>query len=185
MATWQQGQPAWIQRDHFVNQFHAVIDTRKRQLTRERAEHLIPVVDEKVGQEKGRPFVKQLYLVPDEDIIVETGIREFIRCNIEKSRLSAEGNVTDDYWKAFETTLLSRWEKIHTRICRMSKSETEQDIGYQIFTETTEDHREKLAGNDTEQVYLTSGTYHRLAAMIRIGWHPRFSELMSKLLKTS
>jgi hypothetical protein len=185
MASWQQKQPAWIQRDHFVNQLHAVINSRKRQLTRERAEHLIPVADEKVGQEKGRPFVKQLYLVTDDDIIVETGIREFIRCNIEKSRLSAEGNVTDDDWKAFETTLLSRWEKIRTRICRMNKAETEQNIGYQIFTETTEDHREKLAGNDTEQVYLTSGTYHRLADMIRIGWHPRFSELMSKFLKTS
>ena len=54
-----------------------------------------------------------------------------------------------------------------------------------MFTDTTEEHREKLAGSDTEQVYLTSGTYHRLADMIRIGWHPRFRELMSKLVKAS
>lgn len=67
----------------------------------------------------------------------------------------------------------------------MKKSEAEKDIGFEIFSETTEDHREKLAGNDTEQVYLTSGTYHRLADMIRIGWHPRFKEFMSKLMKTS
>jgi hypothetical protein len=185
METWQKKQPAWIQRNHFVNQLHAVIDSRKRQLTRERAENLIPVADEKVGQEKGRPFVKQLYLVTEDDATVENGIREFIRCNIEKSRLSAEGNVTDDDWKAFETTLLSRWEKIRTRICRMKKSETEEDIGFEIFSESTEDYREKLAGNDTEQVYLTSGTYHRLADMVLIGWHPRFKELMSKLVKTS
>mgnify|MGYP001578657701 CR=1 FL=1 len=46
-------------------------------------------------------------------------------------------------------------------------------------------YREKLAGSDTEQVYLTSGTYHRLADMIRVGWHPRFRELMSKLVKAS
>ncbi|MEX0828667.1 MAG: ABC-three component system protein [Nitrospirales bacterium] len=181
MAAWQQKQPAWIQRDHFANQLYAVIDRRKRQLTRERAEHLIPVADDKIGQEKGSLFVKQLHLVTDDDGIVDNAIRELIRCNIEKSRLSVEGNVTDDEWKAFETALLSRWGKIRARVIRMKKLEPEEDIGFEIFTETTEEHREKLAGSDTEQVYLTSGTYHRLAGMIRVGWHPRFEELMSKL----
>jgi hypothetical protein len=123
--------------------------------------------------------------VADDESVVDTAIREFIRCNIEKSRLSAEGNVTDDDWKAFEIALLSRWEKIRARVIRMKQKAPEDIIGFEIFTETAEEHREKLAGSDTEQVYLTSGTYHRLADMIRIGWHPRFKELMGELLKTS
>ena len=86
---------------------------------------------------------------------------------------------------AFETALLSRWDKIRARVIRMKKLELEEDIGFEIFTDTTEEHREKLAGSDTEQVYLTSGTYHRLTDMIRIGWHPRFKELMSKFVKAS
>lgn len=185
LATWQQKKPVWIQRDHFVNQLHAIIGRRKREMTRERAEHLIPVTDDKIGQEKGSPFVKQLHLVTDDEEIVDNAIREFIRCNIEKGRLSAEGNVTDDDWKAFETTLFSRWEKIRSRVIRMKQTAPEEDIGFEIFTDTTEEHREKLAGSDTEQVYLTSGTYHRLAGMIRVGWHPRFEELMRGLLKIS
>lgn len=180
MTAWENKQSAWIQRDQFVDQLHAILGNRKRQLTRERAENLIPVSDEIVGQQKGRPFVKQLYLVTDDDAVVETGIREFIRCNIEKSRLSEEGNITDQDWKAFEATLLARWDKIRARIIRMTASDAEEDVGFEIFTETTETHREKLAGNDTEQVYLTSGTYHRLADRITIGWHPRFKQLMSK-----
>jgi hypothetical protein len=60
LALWEQGQPAWVQRNHFVNQLHAIIDRRKRQICRERAENLIPVTNDIVGQEKGRPFVKQL-----------------------------------------------------------------------------------------------------------------------------
>jgi hypothetical protein len=182
LAKWQQNQPAWIQRDHFVNQLYAVIDLRKRQIARERSEHLIPVTDDKLGQEKGSPFVKQLHLVTDDDSIVDNAIREFIRCNIEKSRLSTEGNITDDDWKAFEISLLSRWDKIRARVIRMKKAAPEEDIGFEIFTDTTEDYRERLAGGDTEQVYLTSGTYHRLADMIRIGWHPRFKQLMSKFI---
>jgi len=185
LAAWQQNQPAWIERNHFVNQLHAIIGLRKRQITRERAEHLIPVTDEKVGREKGSHFVKQLHLVTDDDGVVDNAIREFIRCNIEKSRLSVEGNVTDDDWNAFEAALLSRWDKIRARVMRMKQSHPEQDIGFEIFTDTTEEHREKLAGSDTEQVYLTSGTYHRLADMIRVGWHPRFKELMQKLIKES
>ena len=185
LAAWQQKQPAWIQRDHFVNQLHAIINRRTRQITRERAEHLIPVTDDKIGQEKASPFVKQLHLVTDDDGIVDSAIREFIRCNIEKSRLSAEGNVTDDDWTAFETALLSRWDKIRARVIRMKQASPEEDIGFEIFTDTTEEHREKLAGSETEQVYLTSGTYHRLADMVRVGWHPRFEELMRELIKTS
>jgi hypothetical protein len=182
LASWQQKQPAWIKRDHFVNQLHAIIDLRKRRISRERAEHLIPVGDDKIGEKKGSLFVKQLHLITDDDSVVDTSIREFIRCNIEKARLSAEGNITDDDWLTFESTLLSRWDKIRARITRTRQGTPEKDVGFEIFTDTTEAHCEKLAGSDTEQVYLTSGTYHRLAELIQVGWHPRFQELMRDLL---
>ena len=182
MSAWLQKQPAWVQRDHFVNQLHAILDRRKRQVKRERAELLIPVTDDKVGSEKGRPFVRQLYFVSDDDMIVDTAIREFIRCNIEKARLSKEGNVTDDDWRAFENVLVSRWSKIRSRVLRMKSGAAEQDVGFEIFSDTTLDHREKLAGSDTEQVYLTSGTYHRLADLLTVGWHPRYEALMREIL---
>lgn len=183
LANWQQQKPTWIKRDHFVNQLHAIIDLRRRKISRERAAHLIPVCDEKIGKEKESWFVKQLHLITDDDSVVDTSIREYIRCNIEKARLSAEGNITDDDWLSFESTLLERWEKIRARIMRMKQGNLEENIGFEIFVDTTESHCEKLAGEDTEQVYLTSGTYHRLAEMVRVGWHPRFEELMRGLSK--
>ena len=182
LALWEQNEPAWVQRNHFVNQLHAVIGRRKRQMSRERAENLIPVPDDSVGHERGRPFVKQLYLVTDDDAIVETSIREYIRCNIEKIRLSTEGNITDEDWEQFQRALQSRWEKIRSRVIRMKRGTAEEDIGFEIFTESTEDYREKLAGADTEQVYLTSGTYHRLADLLSVGWHPRYEDLVKELL---
>ena len=183
MSSWRENQPAWVQRDHFVNQLHAILARRQRQISRERAEHLIPVTDDKIGPQKGRPFVKQLYLVTDDDSVVDTSIREFIRCNIEKARLSREGNVTDDDWTAFQRALESRWQKIRSRVIRLKSGTAEEDLGFEIFTETTEDYRERLAGSDTEQVYLTSGTYHRLADLLTVGWHPRYEALMQEILK--
>lgn len=178
--AWLKGSPAWVQRDHFVNCLHAVIGRRRRQIVRERAENLIPVTNEKVGQQRGRPFVKQMHLVTDDEAIVDGAIRDFIRCNIEKGRLSVEGNITDDDWLAFEAALLSRWERIRARVLRMRKSDPEEDVGFTIYTDTTEAHREKLAGSDTDQVYLTAGMYHRLSDLIRVGWHPRFEELLEE-----
>ena len=180
LALWQTGQAAWISRNSFVTQFHAVLDRRKRQQTRERAANLIPVIDEQLGKEKGRVFVKQIYLVTDEDSRVDEAIREFLRCRIEKSRLSADGNITDQDWIDFEDSLKTRWSKIFSLFKRLDRAESEEDVGFKVFCETTDGHRERLAGVETEQVYLTAGTYHRLADQLVVGWHPRYVELVNQ-----
>lgn len=180
LTLWQKRTPAWILRDSFVTQFHAVLDRRKRQKGRERAANIIPVYDEQIGQEKGRNFVKQIYLVTDDDVRVDESIREFIKCNMEKTRLSADGNITDQDWIDFEEALRSRWGKISSREKRFGQGKPEEDVGFKILTETTDEHRERLAGIETEQVYLTSGTYHRMADRLAVGWHPRFEELMKQ-----
>jgi len=172
--SWSKGVPAWIHRDHFVNRLHTCLESRRRRVLRERAENLIPVAKDAIGEKRGNTFVKQLHLVLDDSDDVDSAIRDYIRCNIEKSRLSSEGNIGDDEWIAFEAALLSRWSKIRSRVIRMRENIDERLVGFEILTETTESHREKLAGFDTEQVYLTSGTYHRLADLLRVGWHPRF-----------
>lgn len=180
LNAWHQNLSAWVRRDHFVNQLYAIIDRRRRQIRRERAEHLIPVTDESVGKEQGSPFVKQIHLVTDDNSFADMAIRDYVRCNVEKIRLSREGIITDNDWIDFETSLQSRWERIKGRVLRMSKDKEEEIVGFEILTTTTEDYREKLAGSDTEQIYLTAGTYHRLANLIRLGWHPRFQEIMGK-----
>ena len=180
LRQWQENKPAWIHRDHFVNELHAIKGRRHREIARERAESLLPVSDAALGEQKESKFVKQLYLVTDDDSLVGTAIREFIRCNIEKGRLSAEGNISDADWIAFEAALFTRWVKIRRRLIRMSQGASEEDVGFGIFTETTESYCEKLAGVATDQVYLTAGTYHRLAEILKVGWHPRYSELMGE-----
>jgi hypothetical protein len=180
LETWQQGKPAWVKRNHFINQLDAILARRKRVMSRERSAHLIPVNEDTVGSQKGSRFVKQLHLITDDDNTVDGAIKDFIRCNIEKARLSREGNITDQDWLCFEDTLLTRWQKIRTRILRMNQGQPLEDLGFNIFTDTTEEHKEKLAGCETDQIYLTSGTYHRLAELLKVGWHPEFDTLMKQ-----
>ena len=61
LALWQCRQPAWISRDSFVTQFHAVLNRRKRQQTRERAANLIPVIDEQLGQKSAPSLVRAVH----------------------------------------------------------------------------------------------------------------------------
>lgn len=179
LDCWRSGKQYWVERDHFVNQLHAILDRRHRAKARERAEHLLPVDDDSLGAHRGKGFVRQLHLITDDTTLVDGAIRDFLRCGIEKLRLSAEGNITDDDWLALEADLVSRWKKIHPRILRMSREKSEEDQGFEVFVETTEGHRARLAGQETEQTYLTSGTYHRLADAAIVGWHPRFLEMLA------
>lgn len=180
LLAWQAQQPAWIARDHFVNRFHAALEQRRRRVQRERSEHLLPVPAGDVGKELGRPFVRQLHLITEDDSVVDNSIKDFLRCTREKLRLSREGNITDDDWLAFEAALKRRWESIQARVKRNSTQKSGEDIGWEIYTDTTEDHREKLAGQDTDQYYLTSGSYHQLADLLDLGWHPEWRKLMKK-----
>jgi hypothetical protein len=75
LAAWRENNPAWISRDHFINHLHAVLDRRKRNIVRERAEYLIPVSADAIGEEKGRQFVKQLFLVTEDPVLVDSSIR--------------------------------------------------------------------------------------------------------------
>jgi hypothetical protein len=181
LGSWNENKPAWITQIQFANQLHAILERRRREIKRERSEHLIPIKDEAVGKERARPFVKQLHLVTEDDELVDGSIRDYVRCKIEKLRLSQEGNITDEDWVAFETALIARWQKISASVQRTQSNRSSEDIGFAILTETTLDHCAKLAGSDTEQVYLTSGSYHRLADSLHVGWHPKFKELMQKL----
>jgi hypothetical protein len=46
--------------------------------------------------------------------------------------------------------------------------------------ETTENYRERLAGSETDEVYLTSRTYHLLADLLELGWHPQYDKLIKE-----
>lgn len=136
LLAWQAQKPAWISRDHFINRIHAALDQRKRAVQRERAENLLPVLDEDVGRELGRPFVRQLHLITDDGSVVDGSIKDFLRCNTEKMRLSREGNITDADWRAFESSLTRRWNSIQSRVRRNSAAKNLKiSVGRSLLTQ--------------------------------------------------
>ncbi|MNL80951.1 hypothetical protein D3C87_2079330 [compost metagenome] len=46
--------------------------------------------------------------------------------------------------------------------------------GQYVFADTTYLHREDLAGQPCDELYMTSGHYHRLADDNQVWWDPEF-----------
>lgn len=173
LDLWQNHEPGWIHRDNFVNQFHAIIERIQRNMRRERIARLIPLQPDKINSQQGARYVQQIYLVSDDDDLVDDAIKDYLRSNIEKIRISREGDVTDEDWIDFEDHLKERWQTIRRRVLRMEQTRSEQEQGFMIFDSTT-DHKEDLAGIPTSEAYLTKGAFHRLADTLTIGWHPDY-----------
>ena len=50
-------------------------------------------------------------------------------------------------------------------------------VGRKVMIDTLNpDYREYLAGEQTEQPYMTKGGCHMLSNDLRIGWHPDYLE---------
>lgn len=184
LDLWRSGKPGWISHEQFARQLHQVIRLHERRTFRERAKDLLPVTEEERKSHRSRPFVKQLLLVlreDDEDLLI-SAIDDFVRSLNERNRLSQEGNITREDLKSFDERLWDRWQIIFKRITLNKKGKVEadvRDLGCQVLTDTL-DHRERLAGQATEEYYLTRGSYHKLSDVIRLGWHPEYRERMQE-----
>ncbi len=190
MEFWEKQQPAWITQEAFVNQMYREIERSRNRVFRETAKDLLPVSEEDRKSHEGRVFVMQLLQIAidenNEELI--RAIDDFIRCASELTRLSREGNITERDIKEFENHLIDRWQRIfalHDRQLQRTQrpildyKKIAEDVGYEIYSEST-NYRERLAGQQTEEYYLTSGYYHRLADVLDVGWHPDFRELFKQ-----
>lgn len=184
MALLREGKSAWLTREAFDIQLNRIITRHNDKVFIEKAKTLIPVLDSERMEKHSKNFVRQLLLLSlkvDDDEIIEA-IDDFIRCSNEINRFSIEGALTKEDVTLFYESLQERWNFIFKKYKRnlSSKSHDENklnDIGYKILMETL-NHREILAGQQTENFYLTKGSYHKLADLLKVGWHPNFEDLL-------
>jgi hypothetical protein len=111
--------------------------------------------------------------------VIITAVKEFLLAASERTRLYEEGDVTNEQLKAFDEGLQGRWRHIfqgHITQSNPLDSESKIRVGQAVYFETIK-HQGTLAGYQTEQAYLTAGSYHKLADEVRVGWHPDHEQL--------
>lgn len=189
-------QPAWLEGSAFDRR---LLETQRDMVEvcfRERAASLLKVSDAQRAEQMSRLFVEQVRLLgfDDEGERIIDAIDDVLRCEAEMTRFAKEGSITEDSVLAFNDSLLDRWRSVFRRHCRAlgkANPQCEADrtsAGQDIYEETL-DHREMLAGQPTQQQYLTRGAYHRIADRIdgngkpALGWHPDFASHLTPKAK--
>lgn len=183
LVLWRRGEPAWLSRDAFDNQYTRIISKYQKSNFVEKAVRMLPVKDSERKSKLGETFVKQLSFISISETEVFEAIDDFIRFLSEQTRLSKEGDVTKKDFDAFKDRLETRWKWIRNKEIRFKTRSLEQgltleDIGYKIYFDCM-DHREPLAGQQTEEYYLTRGAYHELSNIPLIGWYLDYKLLLN------
>lgn len=186
MDLWRNEEAAWLTREAFDIQFNRLISIYQCKAFVEIASNLVPIPEGEKEKHQNRLFVKQLLLLSleQEDDLIVDAINDYIRCVSEITRFSKEGSITKSDVEAFMNRLHERWKIIFRRYShKLAEGEIDQMLecstGFDILFDTL-NHRENLAGQETQEYYLTRGSYHRLADDLLVGWHPRFEQLVSK-----
>jgi hypothetical protein len=121
-----------------------------------------------------RPFVHHLARVEAEEDDLLQAVDHFIQFNIEKHRLASDGEVADSEWEDRGERLRQRWMNIARQTKREFKDHGSAEVGIKILERSTYDHLEPLGGDGCNELYMTSGHYHRLADEDRVWWHPDY-----------
>lgn len=184
----------WLSNSGFNKKYLNTISKCNNSLFSEKAKTLISVTDSQRKSNMEQLFVKQLTALnlSKEDNQIIDAIDDFIMCASERTRFSKEGCLTETDFIEFEDRLFDRWKNIFDKCIGIYRSQEErlnkampdlirkaEEVGHEILGDTL-DHRESLAGQPTEQFYLTRGTYHRLANELKLGWHPDYKNMFDK-----
>jgi C-terminal domain 7 of the ABC-three component (ABC-3C) systems len=180
--AWEERQPAWIRQAAFNERRHSAIEKHRRRRVRElpARELLCDAAD--VRRHRSDCFVRQLDIIDADAGMVEDAILDFIRHNKERLRLTKEGDTEESDWTEFDDRLVEHWKPIFRRSCQ--EGGKPRLVGQRTYA-AIQHHREILNGIATTEMYLTRGAFHRLADVIRLGWHPRFEPLCRSHVATS
>ncbi len=172
LANWRRGLPGVISRTACLIQATQIQRTvgRRRLLPRPAGD--VPVNDEEAATAMTRRFVSHLSAVEADNGIVFDAVQHFLQFGDERHRLVGEGEVPDKEWSDRADRLHQRWIN-EVRMAGIEKPELQgPGLGRFILGRTTFSHLEPLGSEPCNELYMTSGHYHRLADDDRVWWSP-------------
>lgn len=172
--AWVAKQPAIVTRDACVRQCRIIERAQLRRRLMPRPASDLPVQAAEVAKARGRPFVDHLGRIQADDDDVLQAIQHFIQFNIEKDRLARSGEIPFREWRDRGARLKLRWRNEAKHVAVEHAHRTRVDRGRLILARTTYAHCETLSGQPCEELYMTSGHYHRLADDDTVWWDPEY-----------
>lgn len=175
-TDWSERRAALISRQEVLLHSHALQDLQKKSRFLPRASGDVAVSSTEREHALTRNFVGHLGRISAEQEDVLQAVDHFLKFNIEKHRLVRSGDIPSSEWSNRSSRLQERWKNIMRRRKREMTGASASAIGLGVLADTTYEHRENLDGHTCDELYMTSGNYHRMAETDEIWWDPSFGQ---------
>ncbi len=119
-----------------------------------------------------RIFVKQMRRIGLQVEAIEYAKRDYYRATAQRSAWARENVLLDGEAQRYDEELIDRWrrERLALEIDSSLKSDDEKCIfGRNLFHRA---NRTQVPFRNRHEMWLSSGSYQRLADVVSVGWHP-------------
>lgn len=127
------------------------------------------------------PFVKQIDLLKlnNTDRIINAMV-DFYNARVHRSQWVNELLITHEL-EEYDDELIDKWKvkfnQEKENLTSNSTDEEERNIGKNVFN-WIENSEYSIRPNFTNKSFITRGSYHMLANELKVGWHPKYKELL-------
>jgi hypothetical protein len=137
----------------------------------------LELTDDTIAAEQVRTYVRQLELIEYSEEDVMESINNFLRASAERAAWSKAGIVHDNSFDDYEENLIAYWKNKRAVHRVIHKSLTGVERG-QLLLADCGMHQQKLQGLEVP-AFFTPGSFHALAEVKTVGWHPEYETLLS------
>ena len=173
----EQGQPATLTWAEFRKQLVAAakkFDRNETVLCATQADITPADVDSEL---RNRIYVRQLHLLNAADVSLVRAVNDFLRAATDRTTWSERGDVLEPSFAEFEDRLQRAWESQRKLVPIELPGRAEEQHGQALLERCTQ-LQVRLQGMDVPS-HFVPGSFHSLAEVLAVGWHPRFEELLS------
>jgi hypothetical protein len=126
---------------------------------------------------RARTYVRQLQAVQCDESTLVRAVNDFLRSAVDRTRWSEQGDVLEGSFGEFEDQLERAWDSQRKRVNIEQKNAEEEDRGQLLYANCS-GLQVRLQGMDVPS-HFVPGSFHTLADSLRVGWHPRYREVLT------
>ncbi len=183
----EKGHAPIIKKSDFNNRFTKAVNKETNDRIVFNVKRLVKSTITEIDREKvtDRIFVKQMELIehPDKNEILLDAIDDFLCSESERTRLTLMGDIDREDLNEMDEGCRERWKEAFRRkrtLLKIVMNDAEMaELAFEIYDSTISGYIAPLKGFATNS-YLTKGTFHRLADIPEIGWHPDWDKHFPK-----
>ncbi len=141
-----------------------------------------PLPPEAVPATDDRPFVRQLHLIRLPAGRLRNAQEDHYRAFTQRSRWVKDQLLALDEAERYELRLIDGWKERFVILEECVSQEGDEAVLaqhggklYDWMSTEAAGHSELWVRSDFKCAYMTRGSYHMLADLLRVGWHPHFA----------